>query len=214
MKKNSKFLWSKEQNDSFKLIKEKLTKSPVLIFPDMTKPLVVQTDASGVGIGCCLLQQKDNVNHPICYYSRSLKQHEKNYSVGALEALAMVFAAKKLRHFVFDNPNVIVETDHRSLQYIRSYKGSNNTVARWWLKLDDAFSKAKIVYIKESDNFIADSLSRMIITRDSFIMGQKDDEEIKSLLPKITNNEKYKMEDDLLKFNGKIVVPKKLRHII
>ena len=214
LKKNQKFTWNKEQQESFNMIKNCLSKSPILIYPDLEKSLIVQTDASLTGIGCCLLQEVDNVKHPVCYYSRSLKAHEKNYSVGALEALAMVFAAKKLRHFVYDNQNVIVQTDHRSLQYIKTYKGSNSTAARWWIKLDDAFSKAKITYIKGTENFIADSLSRMLITTDTFVSEQRKDDEIKILFRNIGSNEKYSYENSLLKFKGKIIVPKALRNVI
>ena len=44
--KNSKFIWSEECNKNFKLLKEKLQKSPALISPDFKKLYINQTDAS------------------------------------------------------------------------------------------------------------------------------------------------------------------------
>ena len=211
LKKNVKFEWGKEQQKAFDDLKSCLISAPILTYLDLSKELLVQTDASLSGIGCCLLQSIDGINHPVCYYSRSLKSHERNYSVGALEALAMVFAAKKLRHFVYDNANVVVQTDHRSLQYIRTYKGSNSTVARWWLKLDDAFSKARIEYIRGSDNVIADSLSRLLITSDVIAKAQANDDEISTAKLKCTNDERFAIDDGILKFKGRIYVPKDLR---
>jgi len=37
-------------------------------------------DASSVAIGAVLLQEVDRIEHPICYYSKKLDGHQKNYS--------------------------------------------------------------------------------------------------------------------------------------
>ena len=67
----------------------------MLKYSNLNAQFVVQTDASYSGIYKVM----------------------KKTSVGALEALAIGYAAKKLRQYVYDNPNVIVQTDHRSLQH-------------------------------------------------------------------------------------------------
>ena len=212
LKKNTTFKWGEEEEKAFIKLKNCLVSAPVLKYPDLNAQFVVQTDASYSGIGCVLLQQYDGINHPICFYSRSLQSHEKNYSVGALEALAIVYAAKKLRQYVYDNPNVIVQTDHRSLQYIKTYKGSNNTAARWWIKIDDAFNKAKIEYIKGKDNFIADALSRMFLSKEVLVEKQKEDEKILKLKEEKKLDERYFINDnDLFCFKGKTMVPESLK---
>ena len=81
-------------------MKSQLIKNPVLRYPDMTKPFLLMTDASGYALGAVLAQQDDGEkDHAIAYASRGLKRHEKNYSTIEKEALAIVFAVKKYRHY-------------------------------------------------------------------------------------------------------------------
>ena len=46
LKKNIQFDWTQECQDTFKLLRQKFQESPVLLMPDMTKPFVVESDAS------------------------------------------------------------------------------------------------------------------------------------------------------------------------
>lgn len=48
--------WSKECEESWKSVKSKLTKAPVLAYFDPEKELVVQVDSSKKGLGAVLLQ--------------------------------------------------------------------------------------------------------------------------------------------------------------
>ena len=74
-------------------LKQLLINAPVLAFPDFTKDFILETDASGVGLGAILAQgDKDGNVHPIAYDSRTLQQHKKNYAVTELEALGIVWA--------------------------------------------------------------------------------------------------------------------------
>ena len=57
LKKNEPFNWSKECQTSFETMKDKLVSSPILAFPDFTKPFELHTDASGVAIGSALMQR-------------------------------------------------------------------------------------------------------------------------------------------------------------
>ena len=58
--------------------------------------------------------QEKNV---IAYASRQLKVHKRNYPTHDLELVAVVFALKQWRHYLY---GVMCEiyTDHRSLQYV------------------------------------------------------------------------------------------------
>ena len=49
--KDKTFEWNQEQQDTFELLKKKFQESPVLLMPDMTKPFVVESDASKYASG-------------------------------------------------------------------------------------------------------------------------------------------------------------------
>jgi len=50
-----------KQEAAFTKVKGVLSKEPILKLPDLDKEFILQTDASDVGIGACLLQQHEGV---------------------------------------------------------------------------------------------------------------------------------------------------------
>jgi hypothetical protein len=55
-RKNIRWEWSKECDESFQELKRRLTTTPVLILPSGTEGFVVYSDASRKGLGCVLMQ--------------------------------------------------------------------------------------------------------------------------------------------------------------
>ncbi|GKE44123.1 putative reverse transcriptase domain-containing protein [Tanacetum coccineum] len=104
------FNWGEEQELSFHTLKDTLCNAPVLALPDRQKDSVVYCDASGIGLGCVLMQR----GKVIAYASRQLKIQEKNYTTHDLELGAVVFALKILRHCLYGTKSVIY-TNHKSL---------------------------------------------------------------------------------------------------
>ncbi|GJV55752.1 putative reverse transcriptase domain-containing protein [Tanacetum coccineum] len=99
-----------EQELAFQTLKDKLCNAPVLALPDGPEDFMVYCDASGLGLGCVLMQR----GKVIAYASRQLKIHEKNYTTYDLELGAVVFALKIWRHYLNGTKSVIY-TDHKSL---------------------------------------------------------------------------------------------------
>ena len=63
----------------------------MLKYYDPKKPTVLQTDASGKGLGACLLQ----CDHPVYFGSKALTDSQKGYVAIELEALAVSWAMEK-----------------------------------------------------------------------------------------------------------------------
>ena len=79
--------------EAFKTLKKKCMTAPVLAFADLEKPFVLETDASGIGLGAILLQkQEDGKLHPVAYTSRALHGSQKNYHSSKLEFLTLKWA--------------------------------------------------------------------------------------------------------------------------
>jgi hypothetical protein len=55
--KKVEFKWTPACQESFEMLKQKLTTTPVLVMPDVHKPFSVYCDASYTGLGCVLMQE-------------------------------------------------------------------------------------------------------------------------------------------------------------
>ncbi|XP_073275416.1 uncharacterized protein [Primulina huaijiensis] len=84
-KKNARFIWGQECQESFDRLKQALTSAPVLAMSSGQREFVLYTDASKLGLGVVLMQH-DRV---IAYASRQSKVHKKNYPTHDLELAAM-----------------------------------------------------------------------------------------------------------------------------
>ena len=74
LRKGVMFEWSDKCQNSFEQLKEMLVEAPVLTQPTSGKDYTLYSDASGIGLGCVLMQN-DKV---VAYASRQLKSHEQN----------------------------------------------------------------------------------------------------------------------------------------
>jgi len=162
IKKTETFNWGTEQQIAFEILRNKLMNPPILRYPDLTKPFMLMTDASGYALGA-VLGQKDDLNnktkdHVIAYASRALKTHEKNYSTIEKEALAIVFAIKHFRHYVFGQ-KIKLYTDHKPLIWLMTHKDTSGRLIRWALQLQEY--DIEFNYREGKANANADSLSRI-----------------------------------------------------
>nr|GEX40280.1 putative reverse transcriptase domain-containing protein [Tanacetum cinerariifolium] len=79
--KHKKYIWEKDQESAFQLLKQKLCEAPILALPEGNDDFVVYCDASLQGLGAVLMQ-KEKV---ISYASQKLKPNEENYTTHDLE---------------------------------------------------------------------------------------------------------------------------------
>ncbi|GKA65647.1 reverse transcriptase domain-containing protein [Tanacetum coccineum] len=150
--KSKTFDWGEEQEKAFQTLKDKLCNAPVLALLDTPEDFVVYYDASGLGLGCVLMQR----GKVIAYASRQLKIHEKNYTTHDLELCAVVVALKVWRHYLYGKKSVIY-TDHKSLQHIFNQK-ELNIRQRHWIEIFNDYD-CEIHYHPAKENVVANALS-------------------------------------------------------
>ncbi|GJV27259.1 putative reverse transcriptase domain-containing protein [Tanacetum coccineum] len=145
--------YRREHELAFQTLKDKLCNVPVLALPNRSEDFVVYLDASGLGLGCVLMQR----GKIIAYVSRQLNIHEKNYTTHDLELGAVMFALKIWRHYLYGIKSVIY-TEDKSLQHIFSQKELNMQQRRWIELFSDY--DYEIRYHPGKANVVVDSLSR------------------------------------------------------
>jgi len=116
-RKGQAYVWDAKCEKSFQELKKRLTSAPVLISPNSKESFVVYCDASKMGLGGVLMQNRQVV----AYASRQLKVHEKNYLTHDLELAAVVYALKIWRHYLYGS-KFEVFSDHKSLKYLFDQK--------------------------------------------------------------------------------------------
>ena len=157
-KKDVDFQWTAKCEEAFQELKKRLTEAPVLAFPVFHQGFLLDTDASGVGLGAVLAQkQEDGSVRPVAYASRTLQPHERNYGVTELEALGVVWAVKHFRHYLYGH-HCDVFTDHEALRSLLNTPHPSGKLARWGLALQEV--DLSIFYRPGKKNVLADALSR------------------------------------------------------
>ena len=130
-RKNAQFVWTPTCQQAFDHLKQLMTDAPVLAYPDFEQPFLLETDASGTGLGAVLAQkQEDGSVRPVAYASRTLQNHEKNYRVTELEGLGVVWATKHFRPYLYGHP-CDVYTDHEALKALLNTPQPSGKLARW-----------------------------------------------------------------------------------
>ncbi|XP_033139210.1 uncharacterized protein LOC117130508, partial [Brassica rapa] len=120
------FKWGEAQETAFQCLKEKLTHSPLLILPDFHKTFEIECDASGIGIGAVLMQEK----RPIAYFSEKLGGATLNYATYDKELYALVRALQTWQHYLWPK-EFVIHTDHESLKYLKGQNKLSKRHARW-----------------------------------------------------------------------------------
>ncbi|GFW60756.1 retrovirus-related Pol polyprotein from transposon 412 [Trichonephila clavipes] len=152
-----KFQWTKECEDSFLQLKEALTSSPILIYPQPDKPFILDTDASNESVGAVLSQEIDGQERVVAYWSKCLSKPERNYCVTRKELLAIVKAIEHFHHYLYGQ-KFLLRTDHASLTWLMNFRNTEGQVARWIQRLNEYYFDIR--HRKGSSHGNADALSR------------------------------------------------------
>lgn len=122
-----------EAREAFNILKDAFLTAPVLVHFDSSKPIRVETDASGWAISAILTQlDKDSHWHPVAYFSRKMSPPERNYETHDGEMLAIVEAFKQWRHYLEGaHHQILVLTDHHNLKKFMETKRLSGRQIRW-----------------------------------------------------------------------------------
>ena len=153
------FTMNHPQLQALRALKHLLSHTPVLTIADVNRPFVVSTDASGYAIGAVLSQDKGHGLQPVAYMSQKLSPTACKWSVHAQELFAVIQAVKQWRHYLLGaSEPVVIETDHRSLEYIQTQPHVSPMQVRWIEHLQQFNFVMR--YREGKNNTVADALSR------------------------------------------------------
>ena len=149
--------WSEAQERAYSLLKEYLLQEPVLKLPNLSKPFVLRTDASGVGVTAVLLQENDGKLYPVGYASKKLNLTEARYPIIEKECLTVVWGIKRFKLYLAGR-RFTLQTDHKPLKYLKDASYQNDRVFRWAVAVQEY--SFRVEDIPGRENIGADFLSR------------------------------------------------------
>ena len=160
LKDETTWQWQEKQGSSFNILKQGLTRAPVLAYPDYSKPFKLYCDASGIGVGATLCQELDGKLHPIAYASRKLDSTQQKWGITDKEMYSIAWGLKHFRSLIMGY-KVQVYTDHKPLQndLRTNAKDPTGRRPRFLVTLQDF--KAEINYLPGPRNAAPDALSRI-----------------------------------------------------
>ena len=153
--------------ESFKLLKNRLMKDPILTYPDPNLPYVLFTDASKYAWACVLTQEKTHVFegketkllHPITYMSGLFRGRQLNWACLTKEAYAIYMSIKKLTYYLED-AGVTLRSDHLPLKKFLARNILNSKVNNWAIEISPF--RITFEYIKGIKNTPVDTMGRLI----------------------------------------------------
>ena len=120
LKQDTPFVWDETTQLAFEALKKALLSAPLLHPPDYSRDFILYLAASESTIGVVLVQEDDKlVEHVIYYLSRALARPELRYSHVEKLAIVVVYAIKRLRHYILLRTTIVV-VDVNLFQYVLS----------------------------------------------------------------------------------------------
>jgi ribonuclease HI len=177
MKKGAPFVWDKECQNCFDSIKRYLLNPPVLAAPVKGRPLILYIAVQPYSLGALLAQHNDEGKEVACYYlSRTMVGAEHNYSPIEKLCLALIFALKKLRHYMLAHEvQLVARAD--PIKYLLSQPVLTGRLAKWVLlmmEFDITFVPQKAV----KGQALAEFLAAHPVPDDSPLITELPDEEV------------------------------------
>ena len=118
IEKEVSWKWTQKEQDAFDVLKSSIITAPVLTRYGAKLPLKVACDASQYGLGAVISHvYTDGQEKALAFASRSLNNHEINYSQIDKEGAAVIFALKKFNQYLLGN-HFTLTTDNKAIKKI------------------------------------------------------------------------------------------------
>jgi RNase H-like domain found in reverse transcriptase/Reverse transcriptase (RNA-dependent DNA polymerase) len=125
-----KFECLSSYQQAFDKIKEVIRTEVLLLYPDLSQPFHIDTDASDHQLSAVIMQ----VKKPIAFYSRKLNTAQRRYTTTERELLSIIETCKEYKNILLGYP-IKVFTDHKNNTF-NGLKASDR-VLRWLLLLEE-----------------------------------------------------------------------------
>jgi len=135
LKRNNRFVWTRECEEAFVKLKEYLASLPVLCKPQVGTPLRLYFAVTEKALSAVLVQDQDQVQKPIYFVSKVLQGPEVRYQAVEKAALTVVFSARRLRHY-FQSFIVFVMTD-LPIQKVLKKPDVAGRMVKWVVELSE-----------------------------------------------------------------------------
>ncbi|XP_072094204.1 uncharacterized protein [Arachis hypogaea] len=135
IKKKNKFEWNDDCEKAFSKLKTTLSQPPILQRPLQGEHLFLYLSVTDWAISSALVTEKNKVQHPVYFVSKTLHHAELNYPRIEKLALALIFSARRLRPY-FQSHVIHVRTDHPLRQVLHKPEIAGRLI-KWAVELSE-----------------------------------------------------------------------------
>ena len=135
LRKNQPTIWNDDFQCAFEKIKECLLSPPILVPPIPRHPLLLYFSVSHMALGCMLAQLDDSGKERAIYYlSKRMLEYECRYIMIECLCLALVWATRRLRHYVIEY-SILLVSRLDPLRYLFDRHVMTDRLMRWLVLL-------------------------------------------------------------------------------
>jgi hypothetical protein len=113
LKKDIKFQWNDECQQSLDILKEKMVTTPILVFLDWSKEFHIHVYSSSIALAALLAQREEgDIDHLIAFASRKLLDSKQNYNTREREKVWLWCMHYKSSDIIYQDQHFKMFTCH------------------------------------------------------------------------------------------------------
>ena len=180
LRKNQPTVWNNDCQHAFEKIEECLLSPTVLVPPTPGRPLLLYLSVSDIALGCMLAQLDDSGKERAIYYlSKRMLEYECKYIMIERLCLALVWATKRLRHYVTEY-SILLVSRLDPLRYLFDRPVLTGRLMRWLVLLTE-FDIQYMTHKSVKGSIVVDHLASLLVSDDKPIDDDFPDEQFVSM---------------------------------